>query len=558
MPKTIGQDKIICLARLLEIDYTVEVKHWILVTILVLAAFLRLWQLGNIPLGLSNDEAGNTYSAYSIWKTGYDVSGKFLPLSFNLDNAFSPVYIYADAPFVGLLGLSAFAARLPFALLGIACIPLMYWLTELIYKKERVSLLAAGLLAISPWHIVVSRVAIDSDFSLFFFLLGLCLFIYYRKSKGILLSFVPFVLGFYSYHATKLFFIPMFPLLLWYYRKDLFSNRKAAGILLAGVVLLFASFVFVARTQSVGRQGIFFWNDTNQASAVVNHEREYTTGIALGPLFSNKLAFFGTAIRNNYLEAFSPEFLFLYGEPSGLKRMFSLLTSGELYVIEAVFLLMGLYVLFKERLAKLPLLLLLLAPLPSAFILEQSYVNRSIMMVPFLVILVALGINHGYKLAMQRHRHIAYSILVTVVLAYLILFGQFCYVYFFRFPLYSADAWFAQDREIAGYVTAHHREYPHIYINHAGSMFLLQYGIYNHIEPKLIQTAWKAYPHATIGNVSFVENHCNPETELGFYHYPKGSLLIAPGDCYYSGSPHDVIRDKGEYANVLWRIFIIP
>ncbi len=533
-------------------------KYWILATIIVLASFLRLWQLGAIPVGLSNDEAGNTYSAYSIWKTGYDVSGKFLPLSFNLDNAFSPVYIYADAPFVGLLGLSAFAARLPFALLSIACIPLLYWLTKLIYKKEALGLLAAGLLAISPWHVLVSRVAIDSDFSLFFYLLGLCLFIYYRKSWKIVYAFLPFVLGFYSYHATKLFFIAMFPILLWYYRKDLLKNKQAVGILLAGVLLLFVSFLYVARTQSVNRQGIFFWNDTKQAAVVVNHEREYTTVRSLGAVFSNKLTFFGTSLRNNYLEAFSPEFLFLYGEPSGLKRMFSLLSSGELYVIEAVFLLMGCYVLFRERMAKLPLLLVLVAPLPSTFILEQSYVNRSIMMVPFLLQLVALGIYQLYKIVIQRHRYVCYGVLVSVVVMYLVLFCQFFYVYFFRFPLYSADAWFAQDRDIATYVTAHQAEYKHIFINHAGSMFLLQYGIYNRVEPHIIQMAWKTYPHATIGNVSFVENHCNPETDLGFYHYPKGSLLIAPGDCYYSGAPHDVIRDKGEYANVLWRIFVIP
>ena len=46
----------------------------ILIGILLLAAGLRLWNLGNIPPHLTPDEASLGYNAYSILKTGKDES----------------------------------------------------------------------------------------------------------------------------------------------------------------------------------------------------------------------------------------------------------------------------------------------------------------------------------------------------------------------------------------------------------------------------------------------------------------------------------------------------
>jgi hypothetical protein len=55
-----------------------------LLLVIFLAVLLRVWQLGNIPASITNDEAGYIYSSYSIWRTGHDVAGKLFPLSINL------------------------------------------------------------------------------------------------------------------------------------------------------------------------------------------------------------------------------------------------------------------------------------------------------------------------------------------------------------------------------------------------------------------------------------------------------------------------------------------
>ena len=48
-----------------------------LIAILVLAAFLRFWNLGNVPPSASMDEASIGYNAYSVAKIGVDEYGVF-------------------------------------------------------------------------------------------------------------------------------------------------------------------------------------------------------------------------------------------------------------------------------------------------------------------------------------------------------------------------------------------------------------------------------------------------------------------------------------------------
>ena len=179
--------------------------RYLLLGIIILASVLRFINLGQVPYGLSNDESSYIYSAYSLWKTGEGIDGTFLPLSFNTDSSNSPVPVYLSAPFVGLLGVSAEAGRLPYILLGIGSIYLVYLLVKLLFDNEVIALLSAAVLSISPWHLHVTRTAYDTVFAMFFLLFGTYLFVRGLKKGSILWSLIPFFLAFYSYHATSLF-----------------------------------------------------------------------------------------------------------------------------------------------------------------------------------------------------------------------------------------------------------------------------------------------------------------------------------------------------------------
>src|SRR5262249_47645446 len=83
-------------------------RRLLVVAIIVLAAVLRVYRLADLPAGLFCDEAALGFSAHCIAHGGIDENGNRFPLFFwSLGASYkNPVYIYAAAIPVGLLGLS--------------------------------------------------------------------------------------------------------------------------------------------------------------------------------------------------------------------------------------------------------------------------------------------------------------------------------------------------------------------------------------------------------------------------------------------------------------------
>jgi 4-amino-4-deoxy-L-arabinose transferase-like glycosyltransferase len=185
--------------------------------ILVLAAVFRLICLGSNPPGLSWDEASLGYNAWSIVLTGRDEHGRFLP-----HDAFvafgdykPPLYIYAAVPFVKLLGPTALAIRLPSALAGILAVLLTYLFASRLFlfwggglkdKAELIGLAAAFLLAISPWHLQLSRTGIEANLAATLVLAGATLLIY-ATQKPQLLPVAPLFLvaSLYTFNRNRFF-----------------------------------------------------------------------------------------------------------------------------------------------------------------------------------------------------------------------------------------------------------------------------------------------------------------------------------------------------------------
>jgi len=99
-------------------------RGWLLgalLTVVAVAAALRIFQLGDLPAGLYCDEAALGFNAHTIAHAGVDEHGNFLPLYFwSFDLAYkNPVFVYAAAVPVRLLGLDEFSVRLTSALFGI-------------------------------------------------------------------------------------------------------------------------------------------------------------------------------------------------------------------------------------------------------------------------------------------------------------------------------------------------------------------------------------------------------------------------------------------------------
>ncbi len=541
----------------------------ILGSILLIATFLRLWQLGSVQPGLANDEAGIIYSAYSIWKTGREPAGKFLPTSIQLDNSFSPVYIYITAPFVGLLGLSPWAGRLPFALTGIMSVLLLYFIVKKLSDNDIVALGAAGILALIPWHIYVSRAAFDANFALVFFLAGIYAFLtsQNKRVRSILWSLLWFFLAFYSYHATKLYFVLLLPTLILIYWKSRTTIQRIVFIL--GTILILCSYVIVLKTNGPNtRADVLIWQNMDQYSTEVNWQREKSTlPEGLRPVFSNKVTVAVRKATETYLEAFSTNYLFLYGETGALTSVYGgIINQGQLFIFMLPFLIFGVVGLSKTstRTKLLVTLLFLFAPVPSAAASDRTLIFRSFMLLIPLPILAGYGINECI-MWLNTQRSITkwivvagYSIFIIITLC------SYIAHLWYRYPVYGAERWFKSSTDLSIYVRDHHTDYSRVIIVQSGSMFLFQFGIYAKIDPIIIQRAWNARPRSVIDNIVFAESPSCPRITLPTRETASltNLLLVWPDNCansLLSTLPQVyTIRERGEPLRSIWRMYSLP
>jgi len=176
-------------------------KNKTLLTILGLGLLLRMMYLDKFPIGLYSDEAVFGYNAYLLLRTGHDEYNRFWPVSLESFGDWKPpMQAWLAIPFIKFLGLNEFAVRLPSALLGTGTIAVVYFLAKELFPKKlmvgswqlNVGEMASLLLAISPWHIFMSRIAMLVAIEVFFVSLGVLGLI-----KGLDYSVIPAKAGIY-------------------------------------------------------------------------------------------------------------------------------------------------------------------------------------------------------------------------------------------------------------------------------------------------------------------------------------------------------------------------
>lgn len=109
----------------------------VLIVIILIASFLRLWRIGEVPISLMGDELDLGYQAYSILKTGRDYSGNPWPIHFqSLAEWRTPLYLYSAVPTVALFGISPLGVRLPAAIFGVLGVLFFYLLVKELFPKN--------------------------------------------------------------------------------------------------------------------------------------------------------------------------------------------------------------------------------------------------------------------------------------------------------------------------------------------------------------------------------------------------------------------------------------
>src|SRR3989344_8901870 len=150
----------------------------ILVLISLLSVCLFLYKMNVSPPALNADKDADAYDAYSILKTGKDQYGNFMPLRFKSFGDYKlPLLTYLAIPFIKIFGLTETGIRmvnLPFVLL----FPLIiFLLTQELFGKKNVSLLAAFFSAFAPGLQLLGRQAHEGYMTVFFLTLSFYLFL---------------------------------------------------------------------------------------------------------------------------------------------------------------------------------------------------------------------------------------------------------------------------------------------------------------------------------------------------------------------------------------------
>lgn len=226
----------------------------LLLLVLFLAAFLRFWQLGQLPPGLYRDEAYNGLDALTI------LDGQH-KLYFPANNGREPAYIYLTAIFVALFGRSALAVRLGAAVVGTLTTWFTYKLAK-VWFDHQVGILAAFVWAITLWPIHLSRIGLRpillAPVLTAAFWLGTLA--YKQQNRWLwLLAGLIYGAGFYTYLAfrfTPVLLSTMALFLIWRGQ----ANRLWPGVIWFGLgtaVTLFPLLFLIAEqpTLFIGRTG---------------------------------------------------------------------------------------------------------------------------------------------------------------------------------------------------------------------------------------------------------------------------------------------------------------
>jgi len=373
----------------------------LLFLIIILAAVLRLWSLNTIPAGFNIDETAIGYNAYSLLTTGKDEFGKILPITYKSFGDWKLIgYPLITTLPIKLFGLNIFSVRLPSALAGIAQVILIFGICKLLFKKTGVALFAGLFYAISPWSIYFSRIAYEVNLATAFFLGGLYTFLIaleFNRKRFFFLTAILFSATLFTYHAY-IISMPLFVIALGIiYWKPLFKNK----ILIVSLIVFFASLAIVGF--SVVKQSSSKLSDVSifgNQNIIYNRSDVFLSDKApdakiISKTLYNKYTAVAYQFGQNYLETFSPKFLF---DTGGEKLMGNLGYFGLFYIVDALFILLGLCRLLYLREKHLFLLFgwLLIAPIPSAITVDAPSSTRAFMILPILIIFAAFGAHFLY------------------------------------------------------------------------------------------------------------------------------------------------------------------
>lgn len=421
----------------------------VLIGLFLLALWLRLYRIDTVPLYA--DETGGHYM-YLGWfqDTGNPYLGFF--------------------SYTWLFGLSHLGSRFGAALYGSLFVFVIYVLAKKISGKNNVSTLTAGLAVVIPWSFMIGR--IGHSFVPIFIIMVMFHLYFFLRSKTIrdyLISLILLGLSLFMY-PSMVVIAPFVVVLISVYLYQLLPRKRRLPIVATAVLVLALGGVAVVNRYSLfslGGRGLdlAIWRDVNtpweidKFRALSWNSTPSIFSFGLPPeqlankLFLNRATANLSIFTKNYLAFFSPDWLFLKGDPI-LRHSTGMV--GAFYPFLSPFMLYGAFKFFgnSEKKKKITFLLwILVSPIPAAITKDGAgYLLRVVTMLPFLTYFCALGIVESFDLIGKKWRW-SYGIVIAMVGLYSS--WSFLYGYFHVYPALSAKAYEYGFRELSDFQVSH-------------------------------------------------------------------------------------------------------
>lgn len=442
--------------------WKISAKHLLSVLLFALisfAVFTRFLWLDKFPAGMYHDEIEYLFSAKSYATMGTDLSGYGFPLSLfktETDGIISPVAPILIAPLTLFISLNQESARFPFVVLNILTAVIAGLICFNFSRRKVAGVLGFAVFLINPWSFYLSRYAADTPFALFFYLCGIYLM---QKMQGwkLLIPILFFILGFFSYHGAKMLFLPLIGILLIYRlsgERNRLKVREAVSVMVVSA-LFFGAYLtvsyFIPGSIITARSDDLILNRQDQIVRTVDEKRRLMLDIPAANIFVNKLTVITGFVFEKYLNAFSPQVMFISGDNRATYRFSD---HGLFYPFDLIFILLGVFCFYRTNKKSLGLLfsILLISPLSTSIsAVETSVIHRSFLMLPILTIFITFGLLELLHLVDKKWLKTVLAISSFTV--FFFVFANFLLFYFFRYPVFSQESYFLSERLLSKFMT---------------------------------------------------------------------------------------------------------
>ncbi len=509
-------------------------KKLIIGLILLTSLLFRIVNIQNNPPSLTWDEVSWGYNAYSLGIDGKDEFGRFLPLDYleSFGDFKPPMYAYLTIFPVKFFGLNEFAIRFPSAIFGVFTVLFTYLLTKEIFNfskdKEIHGFMAASVLAISPWHINLSRAAFEANVATFFIVIGVYTFLLaVRRNMWVLvISAIMFSLSMHTFNTARIVSpLLVIALVIGNYRELIKHKKQVLISVLVGSFIIMPAVPFLFSPQAKLR-----FNEVNIFTNIdvikrVNEQIVLDGNTWWSKVIHNRRLAYGVEFINHYLDNLSPHFLFIKGDGN---PKFSTQDVGQMYLWEMPFLIAGVLLLFKKKEGKWWVIpcWLLLGIIPAATARETPHALRIEASLPTFQIITAYGFLHILKMFISMKSNmlnLGSKFLIICVVILIVFLNSFYYLYNYHtfYPTEFSGEWQYGYKNAVQFAQDKYTDYDRIFVTEGLGRPYIYFLFYTKYNP----TQFRDDSLITREALGFVHVE-----RFGKYHFAKDLSLIPKKD----------------------------